>query len=100
MGENISELKKYEFPNQWVPQNASTLNKDLYQNTSIEMPEHQGLKKKIRGSYILPKGAGGRRGRGIGHKESVLLNSNTESLKTTKQCLKNSKGYFHLCECR
>lgn len=68
-----------------------------YFNRNARTP---GIKKKKRGSYILPKGAGGRRGRGIGHKESVLLNSNTESLKTTKQCLKNSKGYFHLCECR
>lgn len=28
-----------------------------------------------------------------------LLNSNTEGLKTMKQCLKKLQGYFHLYEC-
>lgn len=40
----------------------------------------------------------------MSNKNSIkFLNSNTEGLKTIKQCLKDSKGkinYFHLCEYR
>lgn len=71
-----------------------------YFNRNVRTP---GIKKKKKRIIYTPKGGrgGGDRTQRISNKNnSRLLNGYTEGLKITKQCLKNPKGYFHLCECR